>query len=177
MRYATIAIASVLILMVSIGCSRTPETDAKPKATSTTPGNQPNANANNNPKPGGGSKVVAQGGGGGVGAIRRVIDRAEVQGQLKQLGIFLQQHVALNGSAPKTKQEFTEIFKRDAPKIYKMFEDNYYGYVPVGRPNSNTIVVYEMSADNAGNHLVLKGDGSVSSITTGQLRQSIPNSK
>jgi hypothetical protein len=99
-------------------------------------------------------------------------DRATVMNDMKNFGTYLTQYVlGNNGKGPPNAKAFTDFMGRDGAAFAKKLEQNQYGLLVVPRPNASTVVIYEVAGDTAGNHYVVMGDGSQTTMQRADLQK------
>lgn len=92
---------------------------------------------------------------------------------LHDLGVFFQHFNNENGRPPANKDEFITYIKRDAPKTVEALQDETYVVHWKMPMQSNNILVYERFALSNGTRLVLKGDGSVHTMTEQEFKEAM----
>jgi hypothetical protein len=100
--------------------------------------------------------------------------RAEARNELRQLGQFYNTYALTNNRSPRTVDELTAYFKTDAPALHKAVGDGYYAVNLKGQPvSTNSILAYEAQPSSPAGHIVVKGDGSVHTLSAQELKQAL----
>jgi hypothetical protein len=114
----------------------------------------------------------------GIGAhVQRGKEKQVSQSELGQLGLYYIQYYDSSGQRSPTKLEDLPDLQRDLRHLAEAIRD---GTIVVNwgvkDPNSsNVVLAYEKDPDLRGNHVVLKGDRSVVTMTTQELKAALPN--
>jgi hypothetical protein len=109
--------------------------------------------------------------------VRAQIQSTRAKNDLGQIALFYHTFLADMLRAPKTLGEFTTYLKRDAPKLVKALENGTYVLVLVKKPTSNVVLAYVKQADRGKKHVVVRGDKSVTVMTTAELQKALKNSE
>ena len=122
--------------------------------TSTTPA-APQAGAKSTPA----SSAVGEGSG-VVQNVRQAVKRVADMGDLKNLALAYNQHVALNDRGPSGIEEIKDSL---SPKMIESLKDNslYTVIWKIRSLSGHTIIAYVTEPDSQGTRLVATGDGSV----------------
>jgi hypothetical protein len=106
--------------------------------------------------------------------VREVMDRAQAENQLHQIGVMLQTYSSENSQYPTRLDDFLNYIKRDAPREHQSLQTGYFVMTLNPRPMAATATVYEKDPDTSGMRLVLMGDGSVQRMNEGQFKAAVP---
>jgi hypothetical protein len=105
--------------------------------------------------------------------VRQGAVRQGNKGMLHNLGIFFQQFNSENGRPPANKDEFINYIKRDDPKAVEALQDETYVVHWKTPMQADKILIYERNALSNGTRLVLKGDGSVHTMTEQEFQAAL----
>jgi hypothetical protein len=108
---------------------------------------------------------------GGETGLIRTLNRQTIQNDLRQIGLFYKQYEAETGRV-NSLEGFKNYVKRDAAAIYQRLQDSTYVIVLNAR-GGEAVLAYERAADGNGQHIVVKGDGSVSEMSTQELQTAL----
>jgi hypothetical protein len=106
--------------------------------------------------------------------VREVMDRAQAENQLHQIGIMLQAYNTENGQYPTRLEDFLNYIKNDARREHESLQTGYFVMTLNPRPSAGTVVVYEKDHDTSGMRLVVLGDGSVQRMSEAQFQAAVP---
>ncbi len=111
-----------------------------------------------------------------IGAhVERGKEKRKLENDIRQLATFMMTYYTENGKPPRSWEEFKPYIQRDAPHIVREIDG---GQIRVlwGTPmNSNNIIAYEVEPDLRNSHVVARGDGSVVTLTSGDLNTALRN--
>ncbi len=111
-----------------------------------------------------------------IGAhVARGKEKRSLENDIRQLATFMMTYYTENGKPPRSWEEFKPYIQRDAPHIVREIDS---GQIRVlwGTPmNSNNIIAYEVEPDIRNSHVVARGDGSVVTLTSGDLEAALRN--
>ncbi|MCI0378703.1 MAG: hypothetical protein L0215_13935 [Gemmataceae bacterium] len=105
--------------------------------------------------------------------LKRVIDRSQVMNDLRQVGIYLNQYSAEFGKLPKSMEDIIGYLGIQAGSITASLKDGYYWYNTKARNEGSSIWMSEAYPDDKGLLYVVKGDGSVTVMSTAELKAEI----
>jgi hypothetical protein len=106
--------------------------------------------------------------------VRQGAVRQGNKNTLHQVGQFITEFSLQNGGrTPKSREEFVTYIKRDAPKIAEEVQDETYVFFWSTPLSSNKVLAYERNALSNGTRLVLKGDGSVHTMTEQEFQAAL----
>jgi hypothetical protein len=108
----------------------------------------------------------------GAGDLRRVVDKPKVQSHLHNLGQLYQAFLTEFNQPPKSVAQFAEYAKDDA-QLRRLLSEGYYEMVVGKKVSGNGILAYEKKPDAHGRHMIVRGDGSVDTLTTADLTRAI----
>ncbi len=92
---------------------------------------------------------------------------------LRQIGLFYKTFEVEFGRAPKALPEFLGYIKRDAPALHRALGNGTYVLVLGKKVGANGVLAYEKKADSKGFHTVVRGDQSVTILTTKALKKAL----
>ncbi len=106
----------------------------------------------------------------GIGAhVARGKEKRSLENDIRQLAQFMMTYYTENGKPPRSWEDFKPYIRRDAPHIVREIDDGQI-HVLWGTPmDSSHIIAYEVEPDLRNSHVVARGDGSVVTLTTGDL--------
>jgi hypothetical protein len=108
------------------------------------------------------------------GSLRQKISRVGVFNELHELGIFYLMYNTENNRSPASLEEFKPYIQRDASKLYAAIQDGFYEVTwKATELNANTLLAYQKTPDEDGNHQALMGDGSVTKLTEDQVQKAL----
>jgi hypothetical protein len=109
--------------------------------------------------------------------VREVMDRAQAENQLHQIGVMLQTYNTENNGYPTRLEDFLNYIKRDAPREHTSLQTGYFVMTLNPRPAPGTAVVYEKDPDMSGMRLVVMTDGSVQRMNESQFKAAVPGAE
>lgn len=166
--------SGVLLLAVLTGCQQSGK--AKAKNAQANSGAPPAQQASKPEPPRPEARSAGEIIGNAAQNVRQGAQRQGNKGMLHDLGLLFQNFFSENGRPPKNKDEFITYIKKDAPKTVEALQDETY-LVRWNTPmNSNNVLVYERYALSNGTRLVLKGDGSVHTMTEQEFQAALKES-
>lgn len=125
------------------------------------PGVHPGTRVVLNPGLGGGS-------GGAVQQVRKTVQRAVSQNDLKQLHLFIDSYSGANGRMPSL-EAIAAALKQEAPSLYKLWEEQ--AIVVTGATQRESVWAYTVEPQSGnGDHLAVTNQG-VESISRQALEQ------
>jgi hypothetical protein len=160
MRTILLSTFTLLLALTLSGCGKKPATDPAPGPVADqqkpgAPGQFPL------PNPGGQQEPPRP------ANIAGIPDRETVKNDLRQLALLVQANDTRR--SPRDLKAFIQSLQRDARHLAQALEKQQYGLFPNVPLNSNTVLAFEWPGDSAGQHIVVMGDGSVTSISRQQL--------
>lgn len=175
-RWCVLACLGSAVLV--LGCSRPPNAAKNKPAPQPVVTPQPNAQpASSTTTPNPPLSTGSGGAGGGVMSVLRVVNRQQALNDLRTVGQFYKTYQVENNRGPKTAKEFADYIRRDAPQIAKAIDEQDYVIVTNIRPNSNTIIAYTKQPEAGNIQVIVKGDGSVDTMNSDQLKAAVPQQK
>ena len=100
------------------------------------------------------------------GGIPRIIERAKVENELKQIHLYYQNYLIDHNRPPSKLEDLQELMGANSREYKALQEGRYvlnWKAIAAGVPRgaSNTALAYEKDADADGDRYVVLGDGSV----------------
>jgi hypothetical protein len=95
--------------------------------------------------------------------VKRGKEKLIAENDFSQMGQFYHLYYAERGRAP-TMAEFKTYIQQEAPNIYKPIEKGTYTIVAQLSGGRNPVLAYETEKDLNGSRVVLRSDGSVSTM-------------
>ncbi|MCI0463681.1 MAG: hypothetical protein L0Z62_42645 [Gemmataceae bacterium] len=96
-------------------------------------------------------------------------ERESIKNDLKQIGLFYLQYRDTFNRGPATSKALADYMRRDTATLAAKIDKGHYAVIPITRPNSNMVIVYDVAGDVNGNHFVVMGDGRVDLIGQAEL--------
>jgi hypothetical protein len=96
-------------------------------------------------------------------------ERESIKNDLKQISLFYLQYRDTFNRGPATSKALADYMRRDTATLAAKIDKGHYTVIPITRPNSNMVIVYDVAGDVNGNHFVVMGDGRVDLIGQAEL--------
>jgi hypothetical protein len=107
--------------------------------------------------------------------LQRMRQTQEAQNDLRQIALFYQTFEGDMGHFPRSREEFVDYIRRDAPNLVKLLNDGTYNliFTPRGLQRSDSVIAYEQEADVNGRHLVARADATVTLCSSKDLSNAL----
>jgi hypothetical protein len=110
----------------------------------------------------------------GLGAhVVRGKEKRSLENDIRQLAQLMETYQTEFGNPPKNWAEFKSYIQRDAAHIVREIDAKQIEVIWGAPMNSATIIAYEVQPDLRGNHVVAKGDASVVTMPTAELKAAL----
>lgn len=109
-----------------------------------------------------------------AGSLRQKISRGGAMNELKQLGTFYVTFNIDRNRSPASLHEFGPYIERDANALYKAIQEGAYEVQwNVREMSGNSLLAYEKTPNEDGEHLAVMGDSSVKKLSEKDLQAAL----